>query len=60
MEMQILCLGTEWKKSFNCCSLAGMKFGSLQVRQCPTAPSDVKAKIIQDEQAKENQQSKVQ
>ena len=35
-----------------------MKFGSLQVRQCATAPSDAKAKIIQDEKVKEQQQSK--
>ncbi len=32
--------------------VTGIKFGSLQVKQCPTAPADDRAKIIQEEEAK--------
>jgi len=35
-----------------------IKFGSLQVKQCPTASVDVKAKIIQEEEAKKKQAAK--
>ena len=34
--------------------VTGMKFGYLQIKACPTAPTDVKAKIIQEEEAKKN------
>ena len=38
--------------------IAGQKFGSLQVRACPTALNDVKAKIIQEEDEKKSKSAK--
>ena len=34
--------------------ITGLKFGTLQVRSCPTAPNDVKAKIIEEENVKKS------
>ena len=38
--------------------ITGLKFGTLQVRSCPTAPNDVKAKIIEEENVKKSKAAK--
>ena len=38
--------------------VTGIRYGSLHVKQCPTAPADVKAKIIQEEEAKKKETAK--
>ncbi len=38
--------------------ITGQRFGSLQVRACPSAPTDVKAKIIQEEADKKSKTTK--
>jgi hypothetical protein len=36
--------------------VTGIKFGSLQVKQCPMAPANVWAKIIQEEEVEKRKQ----
>ena len=38
--------------------VTGIKFGSLQVKQCPTAPANVRAMIIQEGEAEKKETAK--
>ena len=38
--------------------ITGIKFGSCQVKKCPTSPADVKSKIFEGEEAKKSKAAK--
>ena len=52
--MQSLLYGEYWNETFDCCSHYWIKFGSCQVKKCPTSPANVKAKINEGEEAKKS------